>query len=390
MNEAYISAGDWLSYTHTRIPAGRVQFAARIASNSGSSGLIEIRSGSRTGPILATVPASRTGGWQSWQTVLTDPVRTDGVSGLTLTFASEGSSDFANLNWLEIVMAPAEGSSASTILSESPESTPGPSVTPSSSTGNLPSPESDSGSPERAPAGPGGPGIPVGVPPGVQLTSSPGLTITTPGQVIDGLDIAGPVEVRAPGVLIRNSRIRGSGSGHGIYVRDGSVTVEDTEISGFANGISHSNWTARRVDIHSMTADGVKLGSNVLLEDSWIHDLTPAPRAHADGGQVQSGVTDTVVRRNSIEVGSADAALFIAPSLGPSSAGPLILQQNYLDGGTFTVQIVDGDYGAFFIDDIRFRDNSFGEQHRYGTHRLNVPVSWSGNTMFGSGEVVRE
>ena len=32
-----------------------------------------------------------------------------------------------------------------------------------------------------------------------------------------------------------------------------------------------------------------------------------------------------------------NAALFIAPDLGPSSPGPVLLERNYLDGGGYTV-----------------------------------------------------
>ncbi len=214
-----------------------------------------------------------------------------------------------------------------------------------------------------------------------------GFTADQPNQVVEGKDIRGTLRVRAPGVVVRNCRITGDGDGVGIDVTDGGTAViEDTEVSGFANGISHSNWTARRVDIHSLTADGVKLGSNVLLEDSWIHDLTPDSDAHADGGQVQSGIENTVVRNSAIVVGGANAALFISPSLGPSSKGPLLIENNYLEGGNFTIQVVDGNHGEYFIDDISVVGNSFGPEHRYGTHRVNVPVTWEGNSVSETGE----
>lgn len=52
-----------------------------------------------------------------------------------------------------------------------------------------------------------GPGINDGVPPGTILTPSGGMTITTPGTVIDSLDITGKVQINANNVIIEHSRI---------------------------------------------------------------------------------------------------------------------------------------------------------------------------------------
>jgi hypothetical protein len=230
----------------------------------------------------------------------------------------------------------------------------------------------------------------TGVPSGVTLKASGGLRITTANQVISGLDISGDVSVEAPGVVIKNSRIRGSGS-FGIFVRTGSATISDTEISGFENGIAGDNWTATRVNIHDLTDDGVKLGSNVLLQDSWIHNLTPSPGAHSDGGQMQAGVTNLVVRNNVIDVASAstsNAALFLAPDLGPSTNGPVTIDGNWLDGGNYILFCVDGNNGQYFVKNISIKNNKFGRNGRYGPSRVNVPISQSGNTWADSGSAL--
>ncbi len=142
--------------------------------------------------------------------------------------------------------------------------------------------------------------------------------------MVNAKDITGAVVVEASNVTIRNSKIHGSGTdSYGVYVRSGSVTIEDSEIWGFQNGIAFDNWTATRVNLHGMSDDGVKLGDNVTLQDSWIHDMTPSAGAHADGGQIQGGVRNVVVRHNVINMASGtelgNAALFIAPDLGPAA-----------------------------------------------------------------------
>jgi hypothetical protein len=47
----------------------------------------------------------------------------------------------------------------------------------------------------------------VGVPAGTTLTSSGSLNVTTPGTVIDGMDVTGTIEVDADNVTIKNTRV---------------------------------------------------------------------------------------------------------------------------------------------------------------------------------------
>ena len=217
-----------------------------------------------------------------------------------------------------------------------------------------------------------------------------GYVITTPGTVIDGRDVNGQLTVAAADVVIRNSRITARGASFGVYVRSGSATITNVEITGSDTGIAGDRWSATRVDIHGTTGDGVKAGSDVLLEDSWIHDPAPGPGAHFDGLQMQSGVVRLTVRNNVIDVSgaAANSALFLAPDLGPSSAGPVLIEGNRLDGGNFTVYCVDGNDGQYLVDNITIRNNVFGTQSAFGASRVNVPVTWTGNVFAGSGRPV--
>ncbi|HEX7805699.1 MAG TPA: hypothetical protein VF413_06010, partial [Cellulomonas sp.] len=118
------------------------------------------------------------------------------------------------------------------------------------------------------------------------------------------------------------------------------------------------------------------------LQDSWIHDLTPASGAHADGGQMQSGVTNLVVRHNVIDlsnVANANSALFLAPDLGPSAPGPVTIDGNWLNGGNYTLFCVDGNNGQYFVQNIAITSNKFGRVAQYGPDRINVPITQSGN-----------
>jgi hypothetical protein len=254
------------------------------------------------------------------------------------------------------------------------------------------SPAAPVAAPAPAPAKPvspaGRPGASsTGVPADTTLTPSGELRITTANQVIDGLDISGPVTVEAPGVVIKNSRIHGDDV-YGVLVRAGSVTITDTEISGFENGIAGDSWVALRVNIHSVYGDGVKFGDDVTLQDSWIHDVTPSADAHADGGQMQSGVSNLVVKHNVIDMSSAssaNSALFLAPDLGPSTSGPVTIDGNWLDGGNFSLYCVDGNNGQYFVQNISITNNKFGRGSAYGPAQINVGVTESGNVWADTG-----
>lgn len=149
----------------------------------------------------------------------------------------------------------------------------------------------------------------TGVPAGTSLTAYSGENpITTDNTVIDG-KIVGCLSVQADGVIIRNSTISCTdASAVACFPEEGCGTttellIEDSEIDctgygasgivGEGTGIFGDNFTARRVDVFGCE-NGLSISQNVLLVDSYIHDLyndpvVPAPDgAHADGVQFAS------------------------------------------------------------------------------------------------------
>ncbi|HMO10317.1 MAG TPA: hypothetical protein PKB06_02155, partial [Actinotalea sp.] len=98
-----------------------------------------------------------------------------------------------------------------------------------------------------------------------------------PGTVIDAMDIRGCVVIAADNVTIKRSRITCTDSprNRAVYPEGERVgtLIEDVEISGGGVtdiAIDLSNVVIRRVDIHDVN-DGVRMGSNITVEDSWIH-----------------------------------------------------------------------------------------------------------------------
>jgi beta-glucosidase len=100
-NVGFIAPGDWLAYDLDFGATSPASVTTRIASGATASGTIQYRLDSTTGPIIASVPVSSTGGWQSW----TSPNTTlsgsaTGVHRVFLTFTGTGG-DFVNINWLQ-------------------------------------------------------------------------------------------------------------------------------------------------------------------------------------------------------------------------------------------------------------------------------------------------
>ena len=99
-NAAYLADGDWMRFDGVDLgAAGPLTVSARVASATGT-GTVELRTGSPTGPLLAGLPITSTGGWQNWATrtaeVTTHPTGPQTVFAL---LRSSAPGDFVNINW---------------------------------------------------------------------------------------------------------------------------------------------------------------------------------------------------------------------------------------------------------------------------------------------------
>jgi len=101
-NVGWIAPGDWLAYSNMDFGStSAVRVLTRIASGATASGTIQYRLDSTTGPIIASVNVSNTGGWQSWTTNTTTlSGSATGVHTVFITFTGTGG-DFTNINWFQ-------------------------------------------------------------------------------------------------------------------------------------------------------------------------------------------------------------------------------------------------------------------------------------------------
>lgn len=236
------------------------------------------------------------------------------------------------------------------------------------------------------PAGMPGPGS-TGVPPGTELTPSGPLNIWQAGTVVDGLDVAGCVSVRASDVTIRNTRIRCDKPPSGVAVLLGggakNLVLESVEVDGRGTSevcIGWGGYTLREVDLRGCV-DGARFGYQVTIENSWVHDLARIGTLHPDALQTTSGA-DVVIRHNTLDARSpsgdfGNAALMLGTELGSKSLKRVLVERNFLDGGNYALN-VRGDITA---ESVIVQDNTFGDATRYG------PVITPASVPLGAGNV---
>lgn len=226
-----------------------------------------------------------------------------------------------------------------------PEPDPVPNPEPPTEPAPDPDPEPE---PEPEPPTPPSTGFPgpssTGVPAGITLTPYTGPTrITAPGTVIDGADITVPLVLAATAhdVVIRSSRIRAEAF-FLVLNNEGATNLQiiDTELDGGGSGkgdaaVGGRNYTLTRCNIHG-TVDGVKLGSNVTVQDCWIHDLAIGPGTHNDGMQ-SLGSDDVTIVRNTVILADGATAAIILSTGSASSMRRILIDGNLLGGGAFTV-----------------------------------------------------
>ena len=212
----------------------------------------------------------------------------------------------------------------------------------------------------------------TGVPEGVTLTPSETMTITEDGTVIDGLHVSGRIIIAANDVTVRNTLVETGTSLYPIRVENGAsnALIEDVEVDnqgGTGLGIftSGDGTTIRRVDIHS-AEDGIRIqADDVLVEDSFVHDMQRQEGGHHDSIQIRRG-DNVTIRGNNLQSYKAstddpmNAALQLGSLLGDDEISNLLVIGNLMNGGNFTIN-----GGRGIVDSARYADNAFGRDFRY-------------------------
>jgi hypothetical protein len=262
----------------------------------------------------------------------------------------------------------------------------------STSTGSGPGP--DAGSPPCPGAKPDATN--TGVPAGVTLqVVNQDVTVTQDGTVIDAQDIHGFLTIKASHVRVTRSIVRGHATAATtaiIKVASGTdILIEDTEVAAAepsvdVDGVSASNITARRLNIHG-GVDGMKLGSNSTVECCFIHDLVSFASdpnqgggpTHNDAIQILAGTGIHIVGNQLVAAKDQNAAIQITEDFG--AVNDVHIEKNWADGGGCTFNF--SHKGAAALDGIFTVDNRFGRSSFFNCPILKSTMT----TLVSSGDV---
>lgn len=174
-----------------------------------------------------------------------------------------------------------------------------------------------------------------------QLTAYDGdATVTDPGRVIEDVEITGRLTIEADNVTLRNVRVS-SGDYWAVLNYGRNTRIEDSTLVGTATtqaligDIDGGNFIGVRLDA-SGAADGIKMGANSKLYDSYIHDLASFEGAHNDGIEMTAAVGAEVVHNTVLNQNSQTSAIFLGDFVA-GQVSAVRVENNLLAGGGYTI-----------------------------------------------------
>lgn len=201
------------------------------------------------------------------------------------------------------------------------------------------------------------------------------------------MEIRGCTEVRATNVTFRNVRFVGNGCHYlvrnyssGLRIEDAEANCNDGPNSAMAGP---GRFTVLRADIHDCENGFDVQANDVVIQDSWFHNLYDGGDAHTDGIQIGRGATNIVIRHNSIL--SAGTSAIISWNEEDPQQQQVIIDQNLLNGGAYILYCPRQGVSDTRITNNRFGTAAFGYADECtGTH-ISV---WSGNVRDSTGALL--
>jgi hypothetical protein len=252
-----------------------------------------------------------------------------------------------------------------------PTPTPPPTPTPKPTPTPTPAPTPTPGTAKPSAAN-------TGVPAGTTLavvTGDQTYSASANGQTITGKDFHGFVKVTGANITFKNCIFRGRAISSNNALLDtekstGTITVQNSEFapsnpSAGIDGLWTSNTSLYSVNIHG-SVDGMKAGSNTLVQDSYIHDMSwfssdpnqGGGSTHNDGVQTLNG-SHITLRHNNIDMSTTkdgNAAWQVTQDFGTIS--DLHAENNWLDGGGCTLNV--SHKGGAAVNSVYIVNNRFG------------------------------
>lgn len=227
------------------------------------------------------------------------------------------------------------------------------------------------------------------------------LTIVEDGTVLKNVNVYGYINIKANNVTIKNFKVKASPDTiYPVRIFEGymGTILENGEIDG--SGCAHANvlgynFTARRLNIHSSGADGLKLIQSSIVEGCWIHDLGLMKGAHADGIQISNGSKLRILGNNfdmpvKVKGTLSNAAVFIKADFADIS--DVLVEKNWMNGGSYTVYSInmsDTKNSKYYTKNVRIINNRFGRDYMYGIKCINKYTVWKNNAWEDNGKIAK-
>lgn len=234
------------------------------------------------------------------------------------------------------------------------------------------------------------------------LRSVPGGTINqtwldtnnSGSKLIEDVEFSGAITVVIDGVTIRNFSLD-SGATYGIRCSDSAafdLLLEDGEITGTQSAAVYGrDFTARRLQIHGVGTDAFKPMSDALIESCWMYQIGSISGSHADGVQMVSG-DNVTIRANFFDMlynepGYQNSQCIIVQT-NNDTVDNILIEDNWIDGGGYSVQIRDKGNGFGDPTNVRIINNKFGRDYQFGLWLTDGDVVFSGNIWEDTEELV--
>lgn len=221
----------------------------------------------------------------------------------------------------------------------------------------------------------------TGISPGVALKSVAGIKWAS-GATYSNLRINGQVTLTGlTNVMLINCVIDAGGATYGVRCdKATNITIKNCEIlNTAAAGIYGDGFQAIGNYIHKSSGDGIKPGSNVLIQGNYITQLGwNAPDAHADGIQIRDGDNIKIVGNffdmpNGVPNTKANCALFLQLDVTN-----VTFDGNWVRGGNFGMHVYSDTTGGNAT--IKITNNVFYHgSTQYGFGNIGSGVVWTGN-----------
>lgn len=226
----------------------------------------------------------------------------------------------------------------------------------------------------------------TGVPAGTTLTTFTGdMSITTAGAIVTDRDIHGCVDVHAPNVTIRNSRITGP-CVYGISTDNalGATTISHVEVNctdGHGTAINGPGFIAVAVNLHDCE-NGFEINQGSSVVDSAISSREATSDGHGDDIQSQAGNNITIRHNTFAGLNPITSSIITNPNLNSN----WLIEDNFLSAGAYTLYCPEQGTG-FTVRNNRFYPPklyyTLGDRHSaaYGlTDACNhTGINWTGN-----------